>query len=184
MACLADHGFYELADAGFPQLVAPSAMSRRRFSRISPRRQTRKRSKMRYTDPVGDSGGATHENVCNFVRSYPFDHRTCCCRRRLWSGVPLYNFWRVRGRWLEHRRQGMERMPRNDTRASSLPTWLRLENSLSGLWADRQGLVVGPSAAQTCPFRCDKGAARRGADVRLDWQTLEPKVQRRPRDRC
>jgi hypothetical protein len=181
MACLADHGFYELPDAGFPQWVAPSAMSRRRFSRISPRRQTRKRSKMRYTDPPGDSGGATHENVCNFVRSYPFDHRTCCRRRRLWSGVPLYNFWRVRGRWLGHRRQGMERMPRNDTRASSLPTWLRLENSLSGLWADRQGLVVGPSV--TCPFRCDKGAARRGADVRPDWQTLEPKVQRRPRDR-
>jgi hypothetical protein len=36
----------------------------------------------------------------------------------------------------------MERMPCNDTRASSLPTWLHLEASPTGLRADRQGLAL------------------------------------------
>lgn len=36
----------------------------------------------------------------------------------------------------------MERMPCNDTSASSLPTWLHLEASATGLWANRQGLAL------------------------------------------
>jgi len=37
----------------------------------------------------------------------------------------------------------MERMPCHGTPASSLPDWLRLEASPTGLWADRQGLALG-----------------------------------------
>ena len=88
----------------------------------------------------GGSGGAAHENVYNFVRGYPFRHRASC----LDGCGPgcLYDFWRLRGRWLGHGSQGMERMPRNDARASSLRTWLHLEASATGLWADRQGLAL------------------------------------------
>jgi hypothetical protein len=92
---------------------------------------------------------AAYEKICSFVRNYAFQHRISYCRGKLWSGVPLYDFWRVRGRWLGHRAQ--ERMPRNDERAPSLPARLHLEISLSGLWADSQGLDVGPNAS-VCPF--------------------------------
>jgi hypothetical protein len=37
----------------------------------------------------------------------------------------------------------MESMPCHNTPASSLPEWLRLEASPTGLWADRQGLAIG-----------------------------------------
>jgi hypothetical protein len=40
------------------------------------------------------SGGA-HENVCNFVSGYPFQLHPGCGSKRLWSGVPLYDFRRV-----------------------------------------------------------------------------------------
>jgi hypothetical protein len=66
-----------------------------------------------------------------------------CGSKRLWSGVPLYDFRRVRSGWLGHRSQGMERMPCHDTSASFLPDWLRLEASPTGLRADRQGLALG-----------------------------------------
>ena len=62
----------------------------------------------------------------------------------------------------------MERMPCNDTRASSLRIWLHLEASLSGLWADRQGLALGPSAAQPCPpsMRRSGGRSERRSEQR------------------
>ena len=45
----------------------------------------------------------------------------------------------------------MERMPGHYPFASSLRRWLRLETSLSGLWADREGLALG--AAVFCEPR-------------------------------
>jgi hypothetical protein len=94
-------------------------------------------------------GGAARENVCNFISGCPFQLHHACRSKRLRSGVPLYDFRRVRSRWLGHWSQGMERMPCHDTPASSLPDWLRLEASPTGRWADRQGLALGSRALLT-----------------------------------
>jgi hypothetical protein len=96
------------------------------------------------------AGGAAHENVCNFVSGYPFQLHPGCRSKWLRSGVPLYDFRRVRSRWLGHWSQGMERMPCHDTPASSLPDWLHLEASPTGLWADRQGLALGSRKVGNC----------------------------------
>jgi hypothetical protein len=94
----------------------------------------------------GGAGGAAHENVYNFVRGYPFRHRASCCRGWMRRGLSCRDFRRLPGGRLGHRSQDKKRMPCNDTPAPSLRGWLHLEASPTGLWADRQGLALGPSA--------------------------------------
>lgn len=52
----------------------------------------------------------------------------------------------------------MERMPCHDPPASSLPAGLHLETSLSGLWADRQGLDLGQAEPCAATPRVSRAA--------------------------
>jgi hypothetical protein len=83
-------------------------------------------------------------------------------------------------------------MPCHNTPASSLPDWLRLEASPTGLRADRQGLAIGSLAAYAVPARrCDEMAAafsmrrtcaysRASKDVRADCAPNRNRGRRSP----